>query len=223
MVKAVIFDLDDTLISEKEYIKSGYMHISNILHQKYGVHQETCYNDLLYIFNESPRKVFDRLLTSYEIDYMPEEIMGLISAYREHYPTISFYSDVLPCIQLLKNKGILTGVITDGYAFGQRQKLKVLNAESLFNEIIVTDELGRDYWKPHPRAFELMSSKLNVSFEDMTYVGDNPEKDFYISKLYPITTIRIHRKGVHQNKSYFEGILEHNSYNSLSDFAVTVT
>ena len=31
MIKAVVFDLDDTLISEKEYIKSGYRHIAEVV------------------------------------------------------------------------------------------------------------------------------------------------------------------------------------------------
>ena len=34
MVKAVVFDLDDTLISEKEYIKSGYRHIAGIIEDR---------------------------------------------------------------------------------------------------------------------------------------------------------------------------------------------
>lgn len=222
MVKAVIFDLDDTLISEKEYIKSGYMHIAELLQKKYGIHSASSYSDLLSIFAESPINVFNRLLSHYQIDYNSETITELVTAYRQHDPNITFYNDVMPCIQLLKERGILTGIITDGYAFSQRQKLKVLKAKNLFEEIIVTDELGRGYWKPHPKAYELMSQKLNVAFDQMIYVGDNPEKDFHISKLYPITTVRINRMGVHQNKNYLDNIIEHSSYTNLLDFIANV-
>ena len=37
MIKAVIFDLDDTLVSENDYIKSGYRHVSGLLAERYGV------------------------------------------------------------------------------------------------------------------------------------------------------------------------------------------
>ena len=37
MIKAVVFDLDDTLISEQDYIVSGFKHISEYLSQIYGV------------------------------------------------------------------------------------------------------------------------------------------------------------------------------------------
>ena len=36
MKKAVIFDLDDTLISEDEYIRSGYRAVSSFLKDMYG-------------------------------------------------------------------------------------------------------------------------------------------------------------------------------------------
>ena len=35
-----------------------------------------------------------------------------------------------------------------------------------FDEIIITDELGREFWKPHPRAFEIIKCKLNVKFDE---------------------------------------------------------
>lgn len=217
MVKAVIFDLDDTLISEMEYIKSGYKRVAEVLEQKYGLPHEACYNDLLSLFDDNSKEVFNRILTRYEIDYTPEVILEIINEYRQHYPNITYFKDVKPCLQKLKDCEVLTGIITDGYAIGQRQKLSALNAELLFDEIVVTDELGRDYWKPHPKAYELISERLNVPFDQMIYVGDNPEKDFYISSIYPIRTIRIHRMGVHRNKEYLGNIMEHSSCNDLME------
>jgi putative hydrolase of the HAD superfamily len=53
-----------------------------------------------------------------------------------------------------------------------------------------------------------MKEKFKVNFDEMIYVGDNPEKDFYISKTYPIKTVRILRAGVHTDKNYFKDIKE---------------
>jgi len=44
--------------------------------------------------------------------------------------------------------------------------------------VILTDEWGRPFWKPHPRAFVELASRLAARPTDCVYVADNPEKDF---------------------------------------------
>lgn len=216
MIKAVIFDLDDTLISEREYMKSGFYHVSRILCNKLQIEQGSIYRLLLELSSEEPKMVFNRLYDRLGVSYDEEDIVELISEYRNHYPDISFYVDVIPCINKLKKIGIKTGIITDGYAVTQKQKLKKLNAYHYFDEIIITDELGRDYWKPHPLPFEMLRRKLHVEFDQMVYIGDNPQKDFYIREIYPIGTVRIHRNGFYEKNEYYKGIYEKYSINSLN-------
>ena len=217
MVKVVVFDLDDTLISEKEYIRSGYLHIARIIEDRFAMDKKEVFDELMSLFKVSPLNVFNRLYDKYQIKYSKEMILDLVKEYRGHFPDIQFYDDVLPCLSELKRAGIKVGIITDGYAIAQRKKLKAIQANEYFDEIIVTDELGRDYWKPHPKAFELMKEKFRVNFDEMIYVGDNPEKDFYISKTYPIKTVRIIRDGVHSDKNYFRDIKEDIKIISLKD------
>lgn len=206
MVKAVVFDLDDTLISEKEYIKSGYRHIAGIIEDRFVMDKNQVFDDLLRLFKVSPLNVFNRLFDKYQIEYSNEMILDLVKEYREHFPDIQFYNDVIPCLSELKRLGLKVGIVTDGYAIAQRQKLKAVQADKYFDEIIVTDELGRDYWKPHPRAFEIIREKFKVNFDEMVYIGDNPEKDFHISRTYPIKTVRVLRDGVYKNKDNYNNI-----------------
>lgn len=220
MIKAVIFDLDDTLISEREYIASGYKYISSLLGQKYNKDEKHLYQLLMKLFNESPRNVFNRLLDEVKISYTQNEIIELVEEYRNHLPDIEFFEDVLPCLEVLKDKGIKTGIITDGYANAQRQKLKKIKAYDLFDEIIVTDEMGRGFWKPHPKAFEIMKKNLNIGFNEMVYIGDNPEKDFFISTIYPIKTYRINRGGIYIERKYYKCIEENYTVNSLKEIYV---
>ena len=149
--------------------------------------------------------------------YSNDDIVELVGSYRDHIPAIHFYDDVFPCLKELRDKGVKTGIITDGYATAQRNKLRVLNADQYFDHIIVTDELGKGYWKPHPLAFELMRDRLEVEFYEMVYVGDNPKKDFYIGKVFPITTVRIDRNGLYSDASYLHGVKENISITSLSE------
>ncbi|TMN21937.1 HAD family hydrolase [Lentibacillus cibarius] len=223
MTRAVIFDLDDTLISERKYVESGYLHIAKIIKKSYGKDEEELYNLLIDLYKDSPKKVFNRLFDKLGVAYSQSDIMELVKDYRNHLPNIDFFDDVLPCLGLLKEKNIKIGIITDGYASAQRQKLKAVKAVNYFNEIIVTDELGKEYWKPHPKSFEVMKEKLNVKFNDMIYIGDNPEKDFYIGSMYPIKTIRIYRDGVYKDKNYLSNIKEDYSIHTLNELNSIIT
>ncbi|HHT7114386.1 TPA: HAD family hydrolase [Bacillus cereus] len=217
MIKAVIFDLDDTLISERRYIESGYKHISKLLSEKLQKDEQKLYQLLMDLFNENARNVFNRLFDTFGVSYNQNEIMELVEEYRNHTPIIQFFEDVLPCLKNLRSRGIKVGIITDGYAKAQRQKLETVKAVNYFDKIIVTDELGREYWKPHRKAFEIMREKLNVEFSEMIYIGDNPQKDFYIGCIHPIQTVRIYRDGIYKENSYLNDIKETYSIYSLGE------
>ena len=216
--KVIIFDLDDTLISEKDYIESGYRHISQILSERLDKNKSEVYELLYKLLNESPNKVFNRLFDKMDVSYSRNTILELVEEYRNHIPKIIFYDDVLPSLKLLKSRDIKTGIITDGYANAQRQKLKAVGAINYFHKIIVTDELGREYWKPHPKSFEIMKETFDVEYDEIVYVGDNPKKDFYISSVYPIQTIRIRREnGVYTTNEYYKNIKENISISTLKE------
>ena len=79
----------------------------------------------------------------------------------------------------------MLGIITDGRPDGQRAKILALGLDSLFDEIIITDELGgTEARKPSDKAFLLMHERLNkisgerIDYSEMCYVGDNTAKDF---------------------------------------------
>lgn len=207
-IKAIIFDLDDTLISEIDYIKSGFNNISKVLSSKLNLPSSAIYNRLVDLFHVEPGNVFNRLFDELQIPYSDDDILSLVRLYRKHWPTIEFYSDVVPCLMQLSAIGIRTGIITDGYKETQNNKLKALKADQCFEHIIITDDLGREYWKPHPFSFELIRDWLQVDFNEMMYVGDNPEKDFYIGTIYPIVTVRIDRNGIYSNTPYLHDVKE---------------
>lgn len=193
MIKAIVFDLDDTLISERDYIKSGFKYVSKIISDRYKLDNNEVYEVMRELFKESPKNVFNRVLDNFNIKYKKEEVLYLVKEYREHKPNIEFYKDVIPTINKLRNNGYKLGIITDGYKETQNKKIDVLNCKTLFDEIIITDELGKEYWKPHERSYKLMSKKLNVDLSEMVYIGDNEAKDFVTANLLGVKTIRIER------------------------------
>lgn len=197
MIKAVVFDLDDTLIPETDYVKSGFKAVAKAFDDSFlGV-------KLWNLFCEDKNNVYQRA------GFSEKECQRCIEIYREHFPDIVLDADIKRTLDSLKSKGIKLGIITDGRPQGQRNKIAALGLDEIMNCIIVTDELGgEEFRKPHPRSFELMRESLGVEFCEMMYVGDNPKKDFFIGSIYPIITVRLSSKGIYDREEYLNGVKE---------------
>ena len=223
MIKVVVFDLDDTLISEAEYVASGFRTIARSLAGSYPISEGVALEALRRAFDESPRNVFDRVAAELLPDGSPEVVGALVEAYRTHVPEISFYTDVRPCLEGLREQGVKTGILTDGLAVAQHRKLAAVDAASVVDVIVVSDDLGREYWKPHERPFEVVRERLGVEFGEMAYVADNPGKDFAIAARYPISTVRIMREhSVYAGAPYLGGVREAHRINDLADLATVL-
>lgn len=171
-IKAIIFDLDDTLYGEKEYVRSGYREIAKVLPQIKDVEER-----LWQLFEEG-KPAIDELLEKENIKDISVK-QRCLDAYRLQEPDIHFYAGVKEMFLDLKEQGYLLGIITDGRPEGQWAKIEALKLNELVDHIIVTDELGGiEFRKPNPAAFELMAQNMNVSYACMCYVGDNIRKDF---------------------------------------------
>ena len=171
-LRAVIFDMDDTLYGEKEYVRSGYAKIAQVLPQV-----EDAAEKLWQLFEEK-KPAIDELLKQEGIDN--EEIKkACLHAYRYQKPDIHLYPGVKELLEELRKEGYLLGVITDGRPEGQRAKIDALGLENLVDHIVVTDEFGgAEFRKPNPIAFQTMKEKLNTAYSEMCYIGDNIKKDF---------------------------------------------
>lgn len=171
-LKAIIFDLDDTLYGEKEYVRSGYQAVAKLLPQVEDAERK------LWMAFENKKSAVDEVLISEGI-YTEELKKQCLVTYRSHQPNIHLYDGVVDILMELRKQGYLLGIITDGRPEGQRAKIKVLNLERYIDYIIITDELGGiEYRKPNEKAFVLMKERFGVEYAEMCYMGDNTQKDF---------------------------------------------
>lgn len=168
-VRGVIFDLDDTLYSEKEYVRSGYKKIAEYLGRPEA-------EERLWKYFQEQKPAVDAYLQ--EIGLLDEKDVCL-HIYRNQIPDIQLYAGVLELIESLKENGVRVGIITDGRVEGQRNKLKALGLDAVVEDIIITDELGGvQFRKPCDIAFRIMQNRWRIPVEELVYVGDNLNKDF---------------------------------------------
>lgn len=207
MIKAYVFDLDDTLYPEYDYVRSGFRKVAEEAEKKYGM--SDVYEKLIGLFSEDKQRVYNRLFERENIAYTQNDIDGLIAVYRRHTPeNLRFFDGVEDTLKTLRSRGYKLGIITDGRVEAQQAKIKALGVEKLVDSIIVTDSLGGEQFrKPNPLAFEKTAAALGVACEEMVYVGDNPAKDFAITRYLPVTTVRVWQGcDIYKDKEYLFGI-----------------
>ena len=172
-IKGIIFDLDDTLYDEKDYVRSGYKAVAAYLGAQDAV-------DAMWNFFEEGKPAIDAYLATVGRENEKVECLGV---YREHIPDIKLREGVSDLIAELKKKGIKVGIITDGRVGGQEKKINALGLNEMVDDIIITDSLGGiQFRKPNDISFRIMQNRWRIPFEQLVYVGDNPTKDFQAPK-----------------------------------------
>lgn len=192
--KAIVFDLDDTLYNEKDYVRSGFSAVARMLPMVENAQEK------LWRAFELKQPAIDVVLQDEGIK--TEALLNeCVNVYREHCPKIYLDQEIREMLQEFRKSGRLLGIITDGRVEGQRQKIKSLGIIGLVDNIIITDELGGvKCRKPNPKAFMLMRDKFCCNYSDMVYIGDNTEKDFLAPNELGMATILYKNK----NGLYFK-------------------
>lgn len=199
-IRAAIFDLDDTLYLERDYVHSGYRAVAGCL--KTRIPESRLFDFLWSRFQRGQAAgAFEALSAEFSLNLSPAEIAQLVKVYREHRPTIEPIPGMAELLSRLHPEFVL-GLLADGFLPAQRLKLEALGLERFFDAIVFTEELGRDKWKPSPAGFELMMERIgnrdlgfgirvpktdidslkpetrNPNPASFAYISDNPSKDF---------------------------------------------
>jgi putative hydrolase of the HAD superfamily len=191
----VVFDIDDTLYLERDYVRSGLRAAGVWAGRALGV---TGLADQAWRAFESGVRgnIFDVALANCGCEVTAEAITQLVACYREHVPDIKLLDDARTCLDLLNvSAEIVVAVVTDGPLASQQAKARSLGLSTWSQHMIFTEALGLEFGKPNPGAFELVEQRLGISGDRCAYVADNPIKDFAGPRQLGWRTIRVRRPG----------------------------
>lgn len=201
--RAVVFDLDDTLYPERDYVRGGFVAVAEWAASGLGKERQAVFDELWAMFEAGVRgDTFDRWLdrSGFPAEGNRER---MITAYRGHQPRLEPYPDVLPILTALRGKAQL-GLITEGARSVQEMKLAALGLSQAFDKVVVLGEEERSDWKPSPRPFELWLMETGIAPADAVYLGDNPGKDFLGARRAGWFSIRVRRPdGLHHDEEPF--------------------
>lgn len=193
MNKVIIFDLDDTLFLEKDFVISGFASVADYVRKEKKV--EGFYQHCLDLFNKGVRgNIFNLAAKELAIVYDDQFIMELIEIYRFHKPIIKLLTDAKWALDYFYHKYPLA-LITDGYAQMQKNKIAALNIGHFFDLLVYSDEKGIEFRKPNEWPYLQVQNyyRSNIDSCKFVYVADNVTKDFITPKKMGWLTIQIQR------------------------------
>lgn len=202
----VIFDLDDTLYKEIDFVHSAYRYIDRHLADKHKIYNTYNIMDHAYEHGKNP---FNAILSD---DITIDELLKL---YRFHMPEINLDNTTEQTLLLLQSKGYILGLITDGRSISQRNKIKALALDNYIDDenIIISEEFGTD--KTDIRNFRYFCEKYPQATQFL-YVGDNPRKDFYHPNQLGWKTICIKNNGKNIHPQDIETPANYKSQHNIS-------
>ncbi len=204
-IKAVVFDLDDTLYPERQYVRSGYAAAGE--HLQKSLCRDEAFEEWLWgrFCAGKAEGAFNALSDHFQLHLDSAQIGELVEVYRRHKPKIDPFGGVAELLGQLGGTYRL-GLLSDGFMPAQRLKLQALRLERFFEAVVFTEEMGREFWKPSPAGFEKIAELLGAPHEACAYVADNPAKDFVAANALGWRTIQLLWPGqIHAEKPAPEG------------------
>ena len=178
--RVVVFDLDDTLYKEQDYLRSAYREIAAKIASPDAL--EDVYGRMLQWLQEG-RNVFRLLIDTYRPSLTMDD---LLTVYRSHVPAIRLDEATRTLLDHLHRQAVL-GLITDGRRITQWHKIEALGLTAYMapEDILVSEETG--FEKPSEEPYR----HFMTCYPSRTYyyIGDNPAKDFVAPVRLGWTTI----------------------------------
>ncbi len=188
MIKAVIFDIDNTLYSFDQVNGYGMRAVLDYC----GTWSDLGKAELMELYQKAWHMAQQRIGTDTAAIHnrmlrfqCMMELMGqplfphVRTLYHLYWDTLLDHMEpsegIVTFIQTLKERGLRTGVGTDMTAYIQYRKLEALGLAPYIDMVVTSEEAGVE--KPHPDFFRLCVEKSGCRADECAFIGDHLKKD----------------------------------------------
>lgn len=207
MIRAVGFDLDDTLLDHRSAASSG---LASLLAQQGWVYEGTAefgaewqrieqrhFGDYIagkLSLAEQRRERLRDFLAQADVELPDTELDELFEEYLRHYAkSWVAFPDALPVLENLHHLGFRMAVLTNGLQEQQEAKLARLGLSEFFDSVLAIGTLSAP--KPDVRAFVELAAAVGHSSEEIVYVGDDPHWDAIAATKAGLHGVWLNRAG----------------------------
>ncbi len=191
MIKAILFDLDNTLIDFMTMKKASCeAAVSAMISAGVDIDKKEALKALFDIYDEYGYEynlVFQRFLEKIhkKVDY--KILAAGIIAYRKVQQSfLEPYPNVVPTLLALKQKGIKLGIVTDAPRLKAWMRLTEIRLQDFFDVVVAHGDVNE--LKPSAIPFTKALDALHVTPEDVLMIGDMPERDIAGAKAVGMKT-----------------------------------
>ena len=192
MIKAIIFDLDNTLL---DFVKMKQFSVKAAItamnEAGLEVDEKKAYDDIFDLYSErgwENQQVFDDYLNQ-TVGGVSNKILaaGIVSYRRAREATLLVYPNVNKTIIQLIKMGINLAVVSDAPSREAWMRLYYLNLHHVFDPVLTFDDTG--VRKPSPKPFQMALDYLKIKPNEAIMIGDWPERDVVGAKEIGMKTI----------------------------------
>ena len=197
MIKAIIFDLDNTLIDRQRAFEEMLIRKFHLLFNDEKQIENMIEDIMEWDANGTVERivVFKKWASKYNVTCITPE--QLDKEWSNESGSIAFlYDDVKDTLIKLRKKYKLA-ILTNGNAASQRRKLNTIDIYDLLDYTLVSSEYGIK--KPDKKIFEYTANQLNLDTSECVYVGDNYNIDVVGSRNSGMTPIYVSRNNEEHN------------------------
>ena len=192
MIKAVIFDLDNTLLDfmkMKEYaVKAA---ITGMIEAGLDIDDEESYKTIVSIYEEEGwenQQIFNYFLDRTIGEVNNKYLAAAIVAYRRaREANLLLYPNVNHTLVELMKAGIKLAVVSDAPSREAWMRIYYLNLHHHFDIVLTFDDTNAR--KPSPIPFQMALKELKTEPSETLMVGDWPERDVAGANNLGIRTI----------------------------------
>lgn len=179
MIKAVLFDFDETLqdrtLAFKKYMDTFFNEFLPDLSEEEKNKRK---NDMELTGNGgyvNREKWYQTLIDMWDWKDAPSKTV-LSNHYDEQFGFHNaVFKESIPLLKELRKRGYITGVITNGPSVLQHTKLDQSGLLPYCDILVVSGDLP--FAKPNPEIFVYTANKLGLKTDECVYVGDHPIND----------------------------------------------
>lgn len=180
MIKAVFFDIDDTLYDTSGFAKLARKAALNaMIDAGLPLSHDESYKLLREIIKEKGSN-YDKHLNVLTKRVFGEEkplliAIGMITYHNVKFALLRLFPGTMSTLIHLKAQGYHLGVISNGLTIKQYEKLVRLGLHHFFDSVITSQEAGVE--KPDVAIFEMAMSKMGCKAENSVMVGNSFKDD----------------------------------------------